>query len=65
MKVLDAYWFTPMGSAIIGIVKVETEYDGIKYYIGTASGRNTDDDVKHIAERGAKFPEESAKKLFQ
>jgi len=64
MKILDSYWFNPMGSAIIGIVKVETEYDGIKYYIGTASGRDTDDDARHIAERGAKFPTETAETLF-
>lgn len=64
MKVLDSVWFNPMGSTIIGVVKVETKFDGIKYYIGTASGRNIDNDASHIAERGAKFPEESAKKLF-
>ena len=56
MKVLDAYWFNPMGSAIIGIVKVQTEYEGIKYYIGSASGMEEDGDAEHIAQRGAKFP---------
>ncbi len=56
MKVLDTIWFSPMGGAIIGVVKVETEYDGIKFYIGTASGEDKEDDSRHIAERGSTFP---------
>jgi hypothetical protein len=64
MKVLEAYWFTPMGGAIIGIVKVETEYDGIKYYIGTGFGMDQEVDARNIAERGAKFPAEAGEKLM-
>jgi len=64
MKILDAYWFTPMGSSVIGIVKVNTEFDGIKYYIGTCSGMNQDGDAKHIAERGARFPGYAGEKLI-
>lgn len=64
MKILDSYWFTPMGASVIGIVKVETEFDGIKYYIGTCSGMDLDGDTKHIAERGAKFPYDAGEKLI-
>lgn len=70
MKILDSYWFTPMGGDIIGIVKVQTEYDGIKYYIGTVykypgeGGLDKKNDEKTIAENGAKFPKEAAEKLF-
>jgi len=56
MKVLEAYWFTPMGGHTIGIVKVETEFSGIKFYIGNAPGIEMDSDAKEISERGAKFP---------
>lgn len=64
MKILDSIWFTPMGGSLIGIVKVQTEYEGIKYYIGTASGANEAHDAQHIAETGGRFPSESAEKLF-
>ena len=64
MKVLDSIWFTPMGGPLIGIVKADVEYEGIKYYIGTASGLDEEADALEIAERGARFPEEAAKNLF-
>ncbi len=64
MKVLDSIWFHQMGGALIGIVKVQTEYEGIKYFIGTASGVDEEEDAKHIAETGGKFPIEAAEKLF-
>jgi len=63
MKIIDSYWFTPMGGDIIGIVKIETEYSGIKFYIGTIKkwpgegGLDKEIDEKIIAETGAKFPE--------
>lgn len=63
-KVVDSIWFNEMNSLrVIGIVKVDTGF-GIKYYIGTASGENLEKDEIQIMERGAKFPENSAKKLF-
>lgn len=64
MKVLDSIWFTPMGGSLIGIVKADVEYEGIKYYIGHASGLDEDEDARSIAERGARFPEDAAKRLF-
>jgi len=66
MKILGSLWFSPMGN-LIGIVKVQTEYNGIKYYIGSfASGtfKSQEEDEKVIAERGAKFPEEAGKLLM-
>jgi hypothetical protein len=64
MKVLDSIWFTPIGGSLIGIVKAEVEYEGIKYYIGHASGLDEDADALNIAERGARFPADAAEKLF-
>ena len=70
MKVLDSIWFTPMGGGdIIGIVKVQTEYDGIKFYIGTihcypGESLNKETDEKIIAETGAKFPKDNGLMLM-
>lgn len=65
MKVLDSIWFSPMlETKIIGIVKCEVEYEGIKYYIGTAMGGSQEHDAIHIAQHGATFPSDAAEKLF-
>ena len=69
MKILDSYWFTPMGGDIVGIVQVETKFDGIKYYIGTIKkwpGESLDkeNDERIISETGAKFPKEVGDFLF-
>lgn len=56
MKVLDSVWFTPMGGACIGVVAVETEYDGLCFFIGMGAGHDQKTDEKFIAERGARFP---------
>jgi hypothetical protein len=64
MKILDSFWFSPMASPIIGIVKCENEVGEIKYYIGTAFGNDKMMDEKHISEKGAKFPSIAAEKLF-
>lgn len=64
MKVLEAYWFTPMGGTSIGIVKVETEFVGLKFYIGHALGIDPDQDAINIAVSGAKFPYEVGIKLM-
>lgn len=63
-KPIEAVWFTPMGGACIGIVMVETEYDGIVFYIGQGAGVNKDNDMRLIAERGAKFPWHVGMELF-
>ena len=56
MKILDSIWFTQMGGSIIGVVAVETEYDGLCFYIGNGAGHDKDRDARYIAERGARFP---------
>lgn len=55
-KVIASTWFTPMGSSIIGVVAVETEYDGLCFYIGLGVGYDQQRDEQFIAERGARFP---------
>jgi hypothetical protein len=55
-KVLDSIWFTPMGGACIGVVAVETEYDGLCFFIGLGAGADQATDEQRIAERGARFP---------
>lgn len=55
-KVIASTWFTQMGGSIIGVVAVETEYDGLCFYIGNGAGYDQTNDEKYIAERGARFP---------
>jgi hypothetical protein len=70
MKILDSYWFTPMGGDIIGVVKVEYDYTGVKFYIGNVykypgeGGLDKKKDEITIAERGAKFPIDAGKLLI-
>jgi hypothetical protein len=64
MKILESYWFSQMAGTVIGIVKVENKIGEIKYYIGSSLGNSQEDDEKHIAERGAKFPIEAGKILM-
>ena len=59
MKIIGSYWFHQMGNPLaIGIVKIDDEYDGIKYYIGNAIGGSEEEDAKHISKTGAKFSKE-------
>jgi len=59
MKILDAIWFN-----LVGIVKVETEFDGVKYYIGVGLGNNEQMDRRSIATWGNPFPKSAGDKLF-
>lgn len=61
MKILDVYWF-----ADGGIVRVETEYEGIKYYIKgfTQIGADENADAQHIADWGNTFPSDVGDILF-
>lgn len=63
-KVIDSVWFTPLGGQCIGIVMVETEYDGMVFYIGLGAGVNQQNDERLICERGAKFPWHAGVELF-
>lgn len=65
MKVLNSYWFSPMGIGVIGVVKVLCgNGEGIKYYIGCASGNDKEADELFIALHGARFPDSSGSPLF-
>jgi hypothetical protein len=57
-------WFTPMGGACIGVVLVETEYDGIHFYIGLGIGVNEEKDAERIAQTGARFPWAAGVEMF-
>ena len=57
-------WFTnPHG--VIGIAKVETEFEGVKYYISAVSGLDVDIDQQTVIEWGARFPDEAGDVLFK
>lgn len=64
MKVLDAMWFNPMGGACIGVVLVETEYDGFCFYIGLGAGHSEERDAERIARTGAVFPWGAGVEMF-
>ena len=62
-KILDVMWFC--GRSNVGIVRVEDEYDGIKYYIGGGfAGHDEEMDKKFIADWGSTFPKHVGDILF-
>lgn len=67
MKILDVMWFC--GRSNVGIVRVEDEYDGIRYYIGSPpmrehSPNGEEDDKVWIASWGSSFPRGAGDRLF-
>lgn len=70
MNILDSTWFTPMGGAVIGVVMVEDDIDGVQYFIGAlhssepAIGRDQTVDEVWIAENGDRFPDLAGMALF-
>ena len=63
MKILDVYWFNGGG-----IVCVETDYDGIRYFINSFGDRgatNELDDMQFIADWGNSFPPAAGDLLFK
>ena len=63
MKILDVLWFC--GRTNVGIVRVEDEYDGIKYYIGSPPVMgNEEADTQFIASWGSTFPKHAGDVLF-
>ena len=67
MKILDVLWFC--GRTNVGIVRVEDEYDGIKYYIGSPPDAGTmrsseEEDIQFIADWGSTFPKHAGDVLF-
>ena len=60
MQILGCRWFND-----VGIVRVETEHDGIRYYIKAIVNATTEaNDARMIAEWGARFPDEVGDVLF-
>ena len=62
MEILDVKWFC--GRTNVGIVMVNDEYDGIKYYIASVDGINEEIDKKFIADWGSTFPKDAGDQLF-
>lgn len=62
-KILDAMWFCA-GHGNVGIVRVSTEYEGIKYYIGQCDGIDDEVDRQYIADWGSTFPAAAGDVLF-
>ena len=60
-KILGSLWF----GGVIGIVRVQTEYDGIKYFIGQGNGINQEDDEQHIASYGSTASPEVIKSFME
>ena len=63
MKILDVMWFCA-GHGNVGIVRVEDEYDGIKYYVGQCNGLSEELDKQRIADWGSTFPKNAGDVLF-
>lgn len=62
MKIFEAIWFGGCG-----IVRVEDDLEGIKYYIRdyeTTVDKKEIDDCKYIVEHGYIFPKEAGDVLF-
>lgn len=64
MNILDSIFFAAMGGAVTGVVMVEDDIDGIRYFIGPAIGRDQTVDETWIAEHGARFPDLAGMALF-
>lgn len=63
MKVLDVIWFSNMFGST-GIARVQTEYEGIKYYISPVLGTDIDFDTQRVADWGSTFPNTAGDALF-
>lgn len=61
-KILDVRWFC--GKTNIGIVRVLTECDGIRYYVGGCLGRDEQEDQEEIAAWGSTFDNHAGDILF-
>jgi len=61
MTILDKVWF----GGRMGIVKVQTEYDGIRFYAGPhVLGNSEQEDMEHIAAWGSTVDPEDMKRFF-
>ena len=62
MEILDCRWFC--GRTNVGIVKVNDEFEGVKYYIASVSGLDEKSDMQFIADWGSTFPKSVGDVLF-
>lgn len=65
LVISNVYWFKNMYGTT-GIVQVEDEGDGVRYYISQLPGEIDDEDqaTNHIAIFGAPFPKNAGDALF-
>lgn len=59
MRFKNVIWFNS-----VGIVQVEDEFDGIKYYIKDVAGNDERIDIEDIMKWGSKFPKTAGDVLF-
>jgi hypothetical protein len=62
-KPLDVMWFTST-KGTVGVVKVDTPYDGIEYRISAVDGFMEKMDVLQVMAWGARFPDAAGEALF-
>ena len=60
---LDVKWFTNT-KGTVGIVKVQTQHDGIEYRISAVDGFLEKMDVIQLMAWGARFPDSAGQALF-
>lgn len=63
MKILGVFWFTNSRGSV-GVVRAETECDGICYFISAVPGFDEEVDTQYIADWGARFPTHVGDALF-
>jgi len=63
MKILNKMWFTNRDGTT-GIIRVETDFREIKYYIGRCSGNDEEQDAVYICDWGRAFPNKMGDALF-
>jgi len=61
-SIVGYVWFT--STNCVGIVLTRTEQEEYKAFIGLASGKNIQRDIRQIADWGAKFPYREAISLI-
>lgn len=62
MKILGVRWFN--GQQCVGIVRCVLESQKVCYYVGSASGQDSNVDTEHIMAWGADFPNDAGDLLF-
>ena len=60
---LEVEWFTST-KGTVGIVKVQTQHDGIEYRISAVDGFLEKMDVIQVMAWGARFPDAAGRALF-